>query len=185
MNCNLFLKIGLIVIINFKIINCINAQQTPSCKVLLKEISGTYNGTCKNGLADGSGIASGEETYIGSFKNGLPDGKGVYKHKNGSVYSGNWKNGLKEGEGELKYIINGKDSIITGTWKKGKFLGQSNKKEDFKIINQSNIQYYSIKKVSENGNTVEVTFEQNMRKYLPADLNFKTSSGFVTNENIN
>ena len=44
------------------------------CKVLMKEISGSYSGECKKGLADGKGEAKGVDRYIGAFKKGLPDG---------------------------------------------------------------------------------------------------------------
>src|SRR5674476_1601512 len=71
------------------------AQQKDSCSVLLKEISGIYDGQCKDGLANGKGISKAEDTYTGMFKNGLPDGKGKYTFKNGDIFDGYWTNGLK------------------------------------------------------------------------------------------
>ena len=39
------------------------------CKVIKEDISGTYKGKCKNGLASGSGISIGENKYEGEFRN--------------------------------------------------------------------------------------------------------------------
>ena len=43
------------------------AQQDGSCKVLLPEIAGTYDGQCKDGLANGKGTSKGEDEYSGTF----------------------------------------------------------------------------------------------------------------------
>jgi hypothetical protein len=163
----------------------ISAQESASgCKVLKKEIAGTYQGECKNGFAEGNGMAKGQDIYIGYFKKGLPDGKGVYKFSDGSTFTGFWKKGLMDGEGELRYLVNGNDSVITGTWKADKFTGKAEKAiaNDYQITNQSYIEYYSIKRYEQDKNLVEISFERVMQKYIPRDLEFTYSTGFLTKE---
>jgi hypothetical protein len=150
----------------------------------MKGISDNYHGECKNGLAEGTGIAKGEDTYIGSFRKGFPDGKGVYKYKDGSTYTGFWKKGLKDGEGELRYLVNGKDSVITGAWKSDKYTGAKKKADEYIITNQSNIDYYSIKKSDEDRNLIEISFDRIMQKYIPRDLEFTFSSGHETKDGL-
>lgn len=93
--------------------------QQSECRVLKAEISGTYNGDCKKGLANGKGIAQGKDYYEGEFTKGLPDGKGTYKWASGEYYEGQWKNGIREGSGKMVYS----DSIVTGYWKGDKYVG--------------------------------------------------------------
>ncbi|MGV8092965.1 MAG: hypothetical protein AB2L24_14000 [Mangrovibacterium sp.] len=60
----------------------INAQETNTCKVLLTEISGSYEGECKKGLADGFGKATGVDQYEGELKKRLPEREGeIYLEK--------------------------------------------------------------------------------------------------------
>lgn len=54
------------------------AQAQTNCKVLDSDISGSYVGGCKDGLADGKGEARGRDSYVGEFKAGLPHGQGTY-----------------------------------------------------------------------------------------------------------
>ncbi len=95
-----------------------------SCKVLMAEISGSYNGSCKKGLADGQGEAIGVDRYKGEFKKGLPNGIGMYIWHTGETYNGEWKNGLREGKGKFVIKFMGKDSTISGMWEKDKFIGE-------------------------------------------------------------
>jgi len=88
-----------------------------SCKVLKPEISGKYTGDCKNGLADGKGVAEGRDIYDGKFKQGLPNGQGIYRWATGEVYKGSWKEGKKNGEGKFTFKSNGYDTTTTGVWK--------------------------------------------------------------------
>lgn len=104
--------------------SALNAQTT--CKVLKPEISVTYVGSCKQGLADGMGEAKGEDFYKGEFVKGLPDGKGNYIWKNGAAYQGEWKKGLRDGKGTYTFKSNGKDSTLAGKWKNDKYLGNPN-----------------------------------------------------------
>jgi hypothetical protein len=95
------------------------AQQS-DCKVTIADISGSYSGDCKNGLAHGKGVAQGIDRYEGQFNKGMPEGKGTYKWANGNYYEGQFKNGRKEGKGKMVY----KDSTVTGFWKEDKYLGE-------------------------------------------------------------
>jgi len=111
--------ITIIILLGF--FSMLNSQTT--CKVLKPEISASYAGTCKNGLADGTGEATGEDYYKGDFVKGLPDGKGTYIWKNGATYIGEWEKGLRDGNGTYTSKINGKDSVLVGKWKNDKYLG--------------------------------------------------------------
>jgi len=157
-------------------------ENTSDCKVLMKGISEHYQGECKNGLAEGNGIAKGADIYIGSFRKGFPDGKGVYKYKDGPTYTGYWKKGLKDGEGELRYMVNGKDSVITGVWKADKYASKLKKADDYKILNQNNIDNYSIKRTDQDIYLIEISFERVNQKIFPRDLEFTFSSGHVTKD---
>ena len=122
-----------------------------NCKVLLEEISGVYDGDCKKGLAHGDGIAKGKDIYEGEFKRGLPDGKGVYTYSNGKVFDGGWNNGLKEGEGKYIYKTSKGDSIVAGFWREDRYLGEKYV-PPFKVVQESNVERYLIKKMPTNGN---------------------------------
>jgi hypothetical protein len=60
-----------------------NPATVEDCKVLLPALSGSYEGSCKKGVADGRGKASGTDAYEGEFRKGLPDGKGTCTWSNG------------------------------------------------------------------------------------------------------
>lgn len=98
--------------------------QTASCIVMLDSLKGDYEGACEKGKANGEGKAFGAHFYEGNFKNGYPEGQGKYTWRNGDQFTGTWKKGLKEGKGQLKTIVNGKDSLLTGFWKKDVFKGE-------------------------------------------------------------
>lgn len=95
-----------------------------NCKVLLKSISDSYTGSCKQGLADGMGEASGIDQYKGEFKKGLPDGEGTYIWKTGEIYKGEWKKGMRDGMGEFTSKLGGRDSVYAGVWKADKYVGK-------------------------------------------------------------
>ncbi len=99
--------------------SCVYAQND-DCKVLIPEISGSYSGGCKNGLAHGKGVARGVDQYEGQFYKGVPNGKGSYKWADGTVYEGQWESGKRDGAGKMIYP----DSVITGYWKEGKYVGK-------------------------------------------------------------
>jgi hypothetical protein len=130
-------------IFSCSIINC----QT-SCRVLKPEISGNYVGSCKSGLANGSGEATGEDFYRGEFKEGLPNGKGTYIWKNGATYKGDWKNGMRDGTGTYSSQVNGKDSVLVGKWKNDRYMGNPNALE-YQVDYRNNIGRVSFVKIGE------------------------------------
>ncbi len=95
-----------------------------NCKVLKPGIDSIYAGDCKQGLANGQGVASGIDWYNGEFKKGLPEGTGTYIWNNGDKYEGEWKKGLREGSGKFTTKYHGRDSIVSGTWQSDKFIGE-------------------------------------------------------------
>lgn len=147
------------------------------CKVLLKELFGAYEGDCKNGFAHGKGVAKGIDSYFGLFKEGLPSGKGVYTYQNGDVFVGTFKNGQKNGEGEFRYLVHGKDSVVTGVWKSNVYKGPL-VKEGYRVTNFNNIEYHTVKKTTDSVNVVEISFERLTRKYIPSDLSVSFTSGY-------
>jgi hypothetical protein len=134
--------------------NTVYAQKG-GCKVIKSEISGTYEGGCKNGLAHGKGIAQGIDSYEGQFKKGEPDGKGSYKWADGKLYDGQWKNGLREGEGKMIY----KDSVVNGIWKEDKYIGKK-LIPPYKIITSISVSRSTIVKSSDNNNRVKIRIMQ-------------------------
>lgn len=110
------------------IVSTVVIQAQENCKVLVPELTGTYVGKCKKGLANGKGKAVGTDTYEGSFKKGLPNGGGVYTWANGDVYDGRWVYGVRQGEGVYKFKYQGKDSIQKGIWEENIYKGPKPKK---------------------------------------------------------
>jgi len=94
------------------------------CKVLMPEISGSYTGKCKNGLAHGKGLAVGADTYEGRFSKGLPNGSGTYRWEDGRIYEGDWSKGVRDGKGSMIYPTDGLDSIVAGIWKDDEYKGK-------------------------------------------------------------
>jgi len=114
-------------------------SQTVECKVGIPEISGTYSGDCKNGLAHGKGIAQGVDKYDGHFRKGLPHGEGTYTWAGGKYYNGFWKNGKKDGEGKL--VENG--VITSGVWKDDAYIGEK-VIPPYEITRNVNVTRYSL-----------------------------------------
>lgn len=138
-------------------INIVSAQEA-DCKVLLDSLKGTYTGECKNGKANGQGKAVGINSYDGEFKNGLPEGKGKYTWSNGNYYYGSWKKGQKDGKGELHHFENGKETLVTGYWKKDNYRGEY--ENPYVITNvTSDIGRMQVTKMSDKEASVTVTVE--------------------------
>jgi hypothetical protein len=100
--------------------------QNNDCKVLIPEISASYVGDCKNGLAHGKGTATGIDRYEGQFSKGLPNGTGTYTWSHGIVYKGEWSKGIRDGEGEMVYTTARGDSTVKGFWRGGTYIGKEN-----------------------------------------------------------
>jgi hypothetical protein len=125
--------------------------QNSDCKVLMPQISGSYSGDCKKGLAQGKGIAKGVDTYEGRFDGGLPDGKGIYTWADGSTYNGQWKGGLREGPGTY---IKG-DSVVSGYWKANKYQGKK-QIPSYRVTAQQNVTRSTFSKGIDPGNGIRV-----------------------------
>jgi len=160
------------------LVNVIHAQST--CKVLIPGIGSSYTGSCKNGLADGQGEASGIDQYKGEFKKGLPDGSGTYIWQTGEIYKGEWKKGLRDGKGEYTFKVVGRDSVITGIWKGDKFVGKE-AVASYLVTYRNSIGRVSCVKMGTNRNYVNYKFsragvvESNMN-----DLVLQGTSGVET-----
>lgn len=145
-------RLFLIVVLIFG--NYVYAQQS-DCKVTIADISGSYSGGCKNGLAHGKGVAQGTDRYEGQFIKGMPDGKGTYRWAEGTYYEGQWKNGMREGMGKMVY----RDSLVTGYWKDDKYLGEK-LIPPFKITNSRSVSRSTISKSINVGNGVRIRILQ-------------------------
>lgn len=150
------------------------AQET--CKVLKPEISGRYQGKCKNGLAHGKGYAEGKDKYEGRFKKGLPHGEGKYTWSTGEVYDGTWRNGLREGEGKYTFKSNGWDSTKVGIWKNDKFYRKI-VPNPYVVYRSTNLVRYSLRRLGD-GDKVTFSIQQGgSDNPTVSGLNFFTSSG--------
>lgn len=136
--------------------------------VLKPEIAEKYEGEMKKGLASGKGTATGTDTYTGHFTQGLPDGQGIYTFKNGDVYQGAFKNGIMEGKGIMTTKINGKDSIVTGYWDTGKYIGKK-RIDPYEISNKTGSAQEHLSLTGE-GNTVEISVFDPFNRNIGAQI---------------
>ncbi len=149
------------------------------CKVLKPEISGTYTGKCKKGLANGKGKAVGADIYEGQFRDGLPSGKGTYTWANGDIYNGEWKEGYRDGKGSYKFKVGDKDSTLTGLWIQDQYYGPMPIAP--RVISKTSIDRYTIYKQSDIKYRVLIDFMQNgMRNTGITNLLMSTSNGTET-----
>ena len=106
-------------------INIYGQENNQDCKVDLQSIADEYKGGCKNGWANGQGIARGIHRYVGNFKDGLPDGQGTYYFSDSTYYTGNFLAGVKEGKGEFHYLTKkNSDSVVKGYWSGNEYRGK-------------------------------------------------------------
>ncbi|NMC37610.1 MAG: hypothetical protein GYA41_04735 [Bacteroidales bacterium] len=129
------------------------SAQEKSCVVKHPALSGKYSGDCRNGFADGRGVAEGTDKYFGQFRNGLPHGKGTYTWADGSYYIGQFQNGLKDGRGKL---VN-KDSTLTGFWKEDRYVGEKII-SPYQITRSVSITRSTFKKLAGSGNYIRIRF---------------------------
>jgi hypothetical protein len=154
------------------------SQQADSIKVLMPEISKTYKGASKNGLADGKGVAKGDEdSYAGEFKNGLPHGKGKYTFKNGNTFTGLWKKGLKNGKGEFKYTVNGTSFTQKGYWLNGDYAGPNDPEALYSVTRMTYVDSYTITKTPNDENSIIISILCGDSKYVPENFQIEMSSG--------
>jgi hypothetical protein len=164
-------KLFLIIICSVSI-NTLFAQDA-DCKVLVDSLKGTYTGECKKGLANGTGKAVGINTYDGEFKSGFPEGKGKYTWTNGNYYYGSWKKGLKDGKGELHHFEDGKESLITGYWKKDNYRGEY--ENPYVITNvTTEVGRVQVTNMNEKENSIAVTVESLNTQSSPSSFQAST-----------
>jgi len=190
MKTKLFIAVAFIVFVFLYSANTFAQVPVNECKVLLNEISGSYDGACKDGLAHGKGIARGVDTYDGKFKKGLPNGKGKYIWANGDIFEGYFKAGKKNGEGIL--YTNADKNKLRGIWKDDEFI---KKVEDpqYQVIQMQNVTDVTIQEKSGGlPNTIELLFsrEGQVSRYVGSLMissssgNTKESSSFSGIENV-
>jgi radial spoke head protein 1 len=124
-----------------------------SCRVLFERISESYEGECKDGFANGEGVAMGVDQYEGKFKNGYPHGKGTYRWSTGEIYTGEWKMGKRNGEGTYTYQTDSMTEDMSGIWENDIYQGI--KAEKPKIISKKNIVRAVFKRLGD-GNEIRV-----------------------------
>ncbi|GAB4174061.1 MAG: hypothetical protein Fur0039_15870 [Rhodocyclaceae bacterium] len=71
----------------------------PACRVLDPELQGAYSGGCRDGLAEGHGLAEGSARYEGGFRAGMKHGRGVKQWPNGDRYEGEFFEDRRHGRG--------------------------------------------------------------------------------------
>ena len=161
-----------------------NLRAQEICEVKVKELQVTYNGGCDNGKANGNGKAVGTDLYEGEFKNGYPDGKGMYTWKDGHYYIGLFKKGKMEGKGDMYYdSAFGKDSVISGYWKKDKYFGEY-EKQYIVIANTTRINKIDCSLTDKKGDNIFITVHQRNGSSSPAYVtNVSSISGFFYSKN--
>jgi hypothetical protein len=148
--------------------------QNPDCKVVKPEISGSYSGGCKNGLAQGKGIAQGTDRYEGQFVKGLPNGKGKYTWADGIYYEGQWKFGIREGKGKMVYP----DSVVTGYWKEDKYVGKK-LMPPYKIVSILSVTRYTFTKTPDKNLGIKIHILQGGHDNISIeDFSMLYDSGF-------
>lgn len=152
----------------------LTAQTAPPCRVALPALEGSYEGGCKNGLAQGKGTASGIDQFSGTFRQGFPHGKGRYTWSSGDVYEGQWNMGRRDGEGTFTGKIDGRDTILAGMWKEDRYAGP--KPQAPNIIQKYNITETTFVRTGE-GNKFSVQFWQNGTPNNIEGLEIVTNSG--------
>lgn len=103
---------------------------TTECKVKDADLSGNYYGECRDGFADGKGIAKGRDEYEGTFLRGDTHGNGKYvwgasSKWYGEEYTGGTFHNKKQGFGistMLKHLNNEKYFPETGFLKDDKYV---------------------------------------------------------------
>ena len=96
----------------------LGAGAQTACRVLDPELAGTYQGGCKDGLAEGQGEAKGTAEYRGGFHAGRKQGKGVKTWPSGDRYAGEFVADRKEGTGRFTWSARGPSAgeSYSGAW---------------------------------------------------------------------
>jgi hypothetical protein len=157
----------------------LKSQDINECKVLIPELSGSYTGDCKNGLADGIGEAIGKEKYKGAFKKGYPHGKGIYYYDTGAVYEGFFNKGKRQGMGTLTYTKGDSIKVDEGLWEKDIFKGKKTE-PPYQVVRKLNIPRYTFIKSAVSRNVVTIKIISNGSQAFPNDLLIYGSSGIMS-----
>ena len=107
-------------------------------------------------MAHGQGRAKGIDAYEGRFAKGLPDGSGKYTWENGDSYEGEWVKGLPQGNGTRIYLVENGDSVVSGMWSEGVYMGKE-LLPSFKITRKSGVVRHSVFKLNDTTNGVRVS----------------------------
>ena len=145
------------------------------CKVLKAEISASYQGECKNGLANGKGVAKGQDSYEGEFSKGLPDGTGTYVWANGAIYKGKWRKGMRDGKGTYKWHTVKGDSTLVGVWRQDKYDGTGI--TPYHVSQNESISRYSINKGIGKENIIVIKVMRGGTPLSNIPLTFSMTSG--------
>ena len=94
------------------------AQPQSKCLVLDPELQASYSGGCKDGKAEGSGVARGSAVYAGEFRGGKKHGRGVKTWSWGDRYEGEFADDAKHGTGAYTW---GERSAFAGDRYEGGF----------------------------------------------------------------
>jgi hypothetical protein len=155
-----------------------------ACKVLMPSIADLYSGSCKQGLADGQGEASGIDKYTGEFKKGLPDGYGTYIWHTGETYIGDWKMGMRDGKGEYISKWTGSDSVQAGIWKRDKYVGPKEVRVAYVIGYRNNIGRITCMKMGDERNYVKYKISRAGESSLFLNITDLMLQGSSGTENI-
>ena len=129
--------------------------QDSNCKVLMVSISGSYEGECKKGKAQGYGKAKGDHSYEGEFKKGRPHGEGTYNWSEKHWYKGSFNNSLKNGYGEMHSNLLGEDSLLIGYWRNDHYIGEEDL-DDYEISENRNLEKVSVSLRNKEGASLRV-----------------------------
>lgn len=84
------------------------------CRVLDPDIAESYVGDCRDGVANGKGIATGKDSYEGEFIAGKQHGSGNYTWAVGHQYVGEWSDGKRNGFGRITWSDG---AMYEGEWR--------------------------------------------------------------------
>lgn len=148
------------------------ASHAQKCEVKMKSLEGKYTGECAAGKAHGQGLAEGEDKYEGEFINGYPDGVGKYTWADGHEYQGKWKKGNQDGQGTMRYPRPGGDSLVSGFWKKNRYMGLYEKPWEI-IATSTRVGRIDPRNNNKSGNSIIFTLHQ------ISDLSTPSSKGIL------
>lgn len=161
----------------FSVVISTSLYAQKNCEVDVEALSGTYEGDCKKGLANGIGTAQGTDTYKGKFKKGLPHGAGAYTWANGDKFVGEFSRGLKEGEGQM--IVKtaaGVDSTYSGYWRGDEYIGLD--KYPYKtLVSDPRIVKIQYNKLNSDGNSIAIKYQQRNQNVQHSDISINNIQG--------